>query len=189
MIAARKMKPASLAAIVAVAAFICGSMTGAGMAWAKLEKAVIINSGKDSPATPSLPPVKYFSKEQVEKQFNEQKDFGTLYDSDYGDENFKVKVTSRTKVPAAEVHKDFTDVLYIVKGSATLVTGGKLVDDMTPRTWPDGRPFTETKLARTMEGGESRQVSAGDVIVIPNGVTHWFKQVNGIFWFFNVKCR
>jgi len=25
--------------------------------------------------------------------------------------------------------------------------------------------------------------------VVPNGVTHWFKEINGTFWFFNVKCR
>jgi len=183
---AGKMKSWSL---VAIAAFVFGSAAGAGMAWARLGRDARAGSPGDTSTSAKLPPVKYFSKEQVEKEFNDQKDFGTLYDSDYGDENFKVKVTSRTKVPAAEVHKDFTDVLYIVRGSATLVTGGKLVDDITPRTWPDGRPFTETKLARSMEGGESRHVSAGDVIVVPNGVTHWFKEIDGTFWFFNVKCR
>jgi mannose-6-phosphate isomerase-like protein (cupin superfamily) len=175
--------------LVAIAAFVFGSAAGAGMAWATLGRDARAGSPGDTPTSSKLPPVKYFSKEQVEKEFNDQTDFGTLYDSDYGDEDFKVKVTSRTKVPAAEVHKDFTDVLYIVKGSATLVTGGKLVDDITPRAWPDGRPFTETKLARSMEGGESRHVSAGDVIVVPNGVTHWFKEIDGTFWFFNVKCR
>jgi mannose-6-phosphate isomerase-like protein (cupin superfamily) len=176
-----KVKAAS---IVALATFVFASM-----AWAQPGKDAAEKSRSDSSESSPLPPVKYFSKQEVEAAFHDQKDNGMLYDSDYGARNFEVKVTSRDKTPAAEVHLTRTDVVYIVKGSATLVTGGKLVDDITPRTWPDGRPFTETKIARTMVGGESRHVSVGDVVVIPNGVTHWFKDINGPFWFFNVKCR
>jgi mannose-6-phosphate isomerase-like protein (cupin superfamily) len=172
------------ASVAAIAAFMFASM-----AWAQPGKDTAEKSRVDSSVSKPLPPVKYFSKQEVEKEFHEQTDHGTLYNSDYGNRNFEVKVTSRDKVPGAEMHVTFTDVVYVVKGSATLVTGGKLVGDITPRTWPDGRPFTETKIARTMVGGESRHVSVGDVIVIPNGVTHWFKDIDAPFWFFNVKCR
>jgi quercetin dioxygenase-like cupin family protein len=113
----------------------------------------------------------------------------TIYAPDYGSHNFKVKTSKRTKTIAAEVHTQWTDVIYVVKGSATLVTGGQLKDDITPRTFPDGTPFNESKMARSIVGGHPRRVSQGDVIVIPNNVPHWFKDIDGPFWFFNVKTR
>jgi len=114
----------------------------------------------------------------------------TLYAPDYGEHNYSVKTSRREKPLAAELHMTYTDVLYVVKGSATLITGGKLVDDITPATYPNGKPFSkDEKWGRSISGGESRHLSAGDVVIIPNGVPHWFSQIDSSFWFFNVKVR
>jgi glc operon protein GlcG len=132
----------------------------------------------------------YFSKEEVDANFVHPKGMDdTLFHSDFGSESFIVKTSGRTKTLAAETHKTYTDILYIVKGSATLITGGTLVDDITPATYPDGKPFTETTMARSIVGGQSRRLAVGDVVVIPNGLPHWFTDVEGPFWFFNVKSR
>jgi glc operon protein GlcG len=141
------------------------------------------------PSMIAVPPVRYFSKQDVEATFNHQRKSETLFDSDYGSESFRVKASTRTKVLDAEIHLEWTDVIYVTKGAATLVTGGRLSDDTTPKTFPDGRPFTETKMGSSIIGGESRRVSVGDVVVIPAGTPHWFKDIDGPFWFFNVKTR
>ena len=38
-----------------------------------------------------------------------------------------------------------------------------------------------------IEGGETRQLSAGDVVVIERGTPHWFKAVEGRVEYFVVK--
>jgi mannose-6-phosphate isomerase-like protein (cupin superfamily) len=146
-----------------------------------------------SPAPPyaPLPAVVYFSRQEVDANFEHHKGKDeSLYDSDYGTQNFKIKTSHREKPTRAEVHLTYTDVVYVVKGSATLITGGKLVDIITPATYPDGRPFSQDEIwGRSIEGGESRHVSEGDVIVIPNGVPHWFSEIGAPFWFYNVKVK
>ena len=92
---------------------------------------------------------------------------------------FKVHTSRRTEDGLVEVHDDETDVIYVVEGSATLVTGGKPVDGKI--TAPG------QYRASGMEGGVARQVARGDVLVIPAGVTHWFKDVRGPFHYFTVK--
>ena len=67
----------------------------------------------------------------------------------------------------------------MLEGSATLVTGGRPVDAKT--TAPD-----EVR-APSIEGGTSRAVAKGDVIIIHNGVPHWFKEVRGPFLYYTVK--
>jgi glc operon protein GlcG len=41
--------------------------------------------------------------------------------------------------------------------------------------------------AKEIVGGEDHQLNKGDVIVIPNGIPHWFKEVNGTFLYYMVK--
>ncbi len=63
------------------------------------------------------------------------------------------------------------EVYYILEGSATLVTGG---------TIPDAKPMTPnstTLQGPRIEGGVSRHVSKGDVIIIPGRVPHWFSNL------------
>jgi len=71
------------------------------------------------------------------------------------------------------------NIFYILEGSATFVTGGK-------RKSPK-RPGPGESRAKEIVGGEDRHLVKGDVIVIPNGVPHWFKEVNGTFLYYVVK--
>lgn len=181
----RRGKSAFLAA---VAVLILASSVASGKSGTSASAAKSMQS--DSAASSKLPAVAYFSKAEVDANFEHPKAMDdTIYAPDYGSHNFKVKTSKRTKTIAAEVHTQWTDVIYVVKGSATLVTGGQLKDDITPRTFPDGTPFTESKMARSIVGGHPRRVSVGDVIIVPNNVPHWFKEIDGPFWFFNVKTR
>jgi len=173
------------ASIMAVVTFICASI-----AWARSHADAAKNSpGASTVTMMPVPPVRYFPRKEVEATFNHERPNETLFDSDYGSESFKVKASARTKLMSAETHMEWTDVIYIEKGSATLVTGGRLADDVTPKTFPDGKPYLETKMGTSIIGGESRRISVGDVVVIPAGTPHWFTDMEYPFWFFNVKTR
>lgn len=78
-----------------------------------------------------------------------------------------------------ELHDKETDVFYIVDGGATFVTGGKMVGGKVtaPGQW----------RANDIQGGEARHLTKGDVIVIPAGVPHWFKEVPHSVSYFVVK--
>jgi uncharacterized protein GlcG (DUF336 family)/mannose-6-phosphate isomerase-like protein (cupin superfamily) len=93
--------------------------------------------------------------------------------------NFKIHASRRTEPGMAEVHATETDIVYVVAGSATLVTGGTVVEPMATVSG-------ETR-GRTIEGGAETEVTTGDVFVVPAGVPHWFRQVEGPFQYFVVK--
>jgi quercetin dioxygenase-like cupin family protein len=93
--------------------------------------------------------------------------------------NFKVMALRRDKPGEVEIHDSDTDILYVLEGSANLVIGGNANE---PRKTTPG----ETR-AKTITGGESRHLVRGDVMVIPNGVPHWFNEVNGTFLYYMVK--
>jgi mannose-6-phosphate isomerase-like protein (cupin superfamily) len=94
--------------------------------------------------------------------------------------DYRVQCSNRTGPGVVEVHLNETDVMYFIDGSATLVTGGKTVDGKSEK---DPLQIRGTSI----EGGESRQVSKGDVVVVPAGVPHWFKEVPKSVSYFVVK--
>ena len=70
-----------------------------------------------------------------------------------------------------------SEIYYMLEGSATLVTGGTLVDERSSGTSPNTkRPnFRGSRI----EGGVSRRVVPGDVIIIPGRVPHWWSNLDG----------
>jgi len=96
--------------------------------------------------------------------------------------DYKIHASRRESMPGlAEIHTRDTDIIYVLQGSATLVTGGRAVG--ARETGP------EELRGSAIEGGESREITVGDVVVVPNGTPHWFKQVNGPLLYYVVKVR
>jgi mannose-6-phosphate isomerase-like protein (cupin superfamily) len=62
---------------------------------------------------------------------------------------------------AAQLHKSITEFYFIRDGSATLVTGGAIID-------------------KAISGGVERVVKPGDVVFIPPGVPHAIRDTTGI---------
>ncbi|HSU56317.1 MAG TPA: cupin domain-containing protein [Candidatus Dormibacteraeota bacterium] len=127
----------------------------------------------DNPATPKSAVI-HLSHEKVTAAFTGG---GPLLATN----NFKVQAGHRTGPGEVEIHDQDTDIFYILEGSATFVTGGKAVEI---RTTAPG----ETR-GKEITGGDERHLSKGDVIIIPKGVPHWFKEVNGTLNYFVVKVR
>jgi len=92
---------------------------------------------------------------------------------------YKVHASRRVEPGQAEIHTLDTDVIYVVDGSATLVTGGKAID--TKEIAPN--ELRGTKI----EGGQEHQITKGEVIIIPNGVPHQFTAVTGELHYFVCK--
>ena len=96
-------------------------------------------------------------------------------------DNYKVHASHRDGPGKVEVHVRDTDIIHVLHGGATLVTGGSVLDGKTVE--PD-----EIRGA-AIQGGESRKIAEGDVIVVPHGVPHWFEEVPGPLDYYVVKVR
>jgi len=93
--------------------------------------------------------------------------------------NFKIQAGRREVAGEVEMHDHDTDIFYILEGSATFVTGGTLVE---------ARKVAPGEVrAKEISGGDSRTLAKGDIIVIPTGVPHWFKEVHSPFLYYVVK--
>ena len=92
---------------------------------------------------------------------------------------YKVHASRRVDPGQAEIHTLDTDVIYVVDGSAMLVSGGKAID--TKEIAP--HEIRGTKI----EGGQEHQITKGEVIIIPNGVPHQFTGVTGELHYFVCK--
>ncbi len=92
---------------------------------------------------------------------------------------FKIHASRREGPGMAEVHTRDTDIVYVLEGSATLVTGGTVVA-------AKGTSMDEIR-GSAIEGGDTRRLAKGDVVVVPHGVPHWFRQVQGPLLYYVVK--
>ena len=93
--------------------------------------------------------------------------------------SFKIHASRREAPGLAEIHTQDTDIVYVLEGSATLVTGGNALGTNT---------IAPGEIrGSAIEGGKVRQIVKGDVVVIPNGVPHWFKEVEAPLLYYVVK--
>jgi quercetin dioxygenase-like cupin family protein len=90
-----------------------------------------------------------------------------------------VMVNRRTAPGQVEVHDKETDTFYVLDGSATFVTGGTMI----------GGAVTAAGQQRgtDIKGGDVHKLAKGDVMVIPAGVPHWFKEVPSSIDYYVVK--
>ena len=85
----------------------------------------------------------------------------------------------RDKAGQVEIHEKETDVMHIIDGEATFVTGGTIVG---------GKPTGPGQIRGTdIKGGMTQHVVKGDVIVVPAGTPHWFKEVPKSINYYVVK--
>jgi len=94
---------------------------------------------------------------------------------------YRIHAGFRDKAGIPEIHEYHLDIFYVTEGTATFITGGTPVD---PQVTKPGE-----MSAKEIKGGESRLLVAGDVIVIPAKVPHWFKDTSKSFKYFVVKVK
>lgn len=120
-------------------------------------------------------PVSYFEKEKVAAAFNKG---AVLFD---GSDKYMVHASRRDQAGLVEVHERDADIIYVLDGTATFVTGGAVVG---------GKTIAPGEIrGSNISGGETRQIAQGDVIIVPAGTPHWFKEVPGPLAYYVVKAR
>jgi mannose-6-phosphate isomerase-like protein (cupin superfamily) len=118
--------------------------------------------------------VAFFARGEVDLKFETG---GLLLDAGV----FKLDAGRREERGEVEYHEDVVDVMHIVGGTATVVTGGEMLDV---------RELAPGELrARALDGGWPHELHEGDVFVIPNGVPHQFTEVTSPFLYFVVKVE
>jgi mannose-6-phosphate isomerase-like protein (cupin superfamily) len=119
--------------------------------------------------------VTYFDKDKVRESFAKG---SVLFDAS---DKYMVHTSRRDKAGMAEVHTKDADIIYVQEGTATFVTGGAVVD-------PKNIAADEIRGSQ-INGGETRQISKGDVIIVPAGTPHWFKEIPAPMTYYVVKAR
>lgn len=136
--------------------------------------ATLTNAAQQGPS----PKVQYYPHEQVATAFGKGE---TLTQGKSGQGIYRVLTARRDGPGEVEIHKLDTDVLYVIKGSSTFVTGGKVVD--AKKTVPN------EERGKSIQGGTTRHLGEGDMLIIPHGIPHWFEAVQPPFLYLVVKVR
>jgi mannose-6-phosphate isomerase-like protein (cupin superfamily) len=89
----------------------------------------------------------------------------------------RINIVRRTKAAGAVAHDGFAELHHIVEGSGTLVTGGTIL-----------RPAGGAAAGiATIQSGVARRIGKGDVILIPAGLPHWYKDLDGTITYLEVR--
>jgi mannose-6-phosphate isomerase-like protein (cupin superfamily) len=78
--------------------------------------------------------------------------------------NLSLMLSVRTASGIGELHQHFDDLMIVEHGAATLVTGGSLAE---PKAISPGEI-----RGIGVKGGTLRDISVGDVVIVPAGVPH-----------------
>ncbi len=90
-----------------------------------------------------------------------------------------VSGSHRDKAGQVEIHDKETDVIYMIEGQATFVTGGTVIGQKATKAGQS--------VGTDIKNGETHHLTKGDVIVVPAGIPHWFKEVPGSVSYYVVK--
>lgn len=93
--------------------------------------------------------------------------------------NVNIQISKRTATGEVELHEKATDTFYVLSGVATFVVGGQATGMKT--TAPN------EQRGPSMTGGTTYTLKKGDVMVVPAGTTHWFKEIKEPFESYIVK--
>jgi mannose-6-phosphate isomerase-like protein (cupin superfamily) len=87
-----------------------------------------------------------------------------------GSHSINIRIVRPTDEPL--VHANSLDVWLVAAGTATAVTGGELVGMKK-------RPNSEDAAGTAIKAGVEQPLKAGDVLYVPPGVPHGFKDIQG----------
>ncbi|PWU03504.1 MAG: hypothetical protein C5B51_18985 [Terriglobia bacterium] len=84
---------------------------------------------------------------------------------------YNANLEYRASVGPAAIHEKEAEMFYVIDGTATLVTGGKLAEEK--------RTNAENLSGTGIEGGTPRNIGKGDFIIVPENTAHWFSKIDG----------
>jgi|HubBroStandDraft_2_1064218.scaffolds.fasta_scaffold806869_1 mannose-6-phosphate isomerase-like protein (cupin superfamily) len=87
-------------------------------------------------------------------------------------DQYSIQEVHRSKAAPPAVHAGWTELHFILDGSATFTTGGKIIG---------------SGGSATIDGGVSRKVQKGDAVIVPPNTPHWYNQVDGSLTYLEVR--
>lgn len=154
---------------------IIGAVGVSGASSAAQDEEFAMAAASGFHANGAAKPITFFDSQKVSAAFDKG---AVLFDQG---EKYMVHASRREKAGQVEIHEDDADIVYVLDGKATLVTGGTAIDAKTVGAGE--------LRADNLNGGDTREIVKGDVIVIPAGTPHWFKTVTDPFLYYVVKAR
>ena len=131
------------------------------------------------------PLITYFSHEKVDASFAQALASTGSRDlfarKDRQGRTWAIHSNSRGKADEGVLHshEDWTGVVMIMNGAATFITPGAASTAQGARETPEG--------GRLIGAGESHRVSKGDVVIIPPGAPHMYKNIEEPFRYLVVQ--
>ena len=89
-------------------------------------------------------------------------------------DQYRVSLVKRDKSAGALAHPGNTELLYIVEGAGTVITGGTIVPAA------NGKPAS-------IANGVTQKIVKGDVVIVPAGSAHWFAAVDSPITYLEVR--
>ena len=129
-------------------------------------------------AQPAKPPTKLYASSAdvqalIAKAKAEHKG-GNTVELVVNDEGYPFQLEHRTSTTPPSIHPTHAELIEVIEGSCTLVTGGKLVG---------AKPAAAgamTQGGTAIEGGSTRKIAKGDYILVPANTPHQYTEVNGL---------
>ena len=90
------------------------------------------------------------------------------------DEGYPFQLEYRTTTTPPSIHPTHAELIEIIEGSCTLITGGKLIGAKP------AAPGAMTQGGTAIEGGTPRKVAKGDYIMVPANTPHQYTEVKGL---------
>jgi mannose-6-phosphate isomerase-like protein (cupin superfamily) len=89
-------------------------------------------------------------------------------------DQYSINEVHRVKDGAPAIHPGHTELHFILEGSGTFVTGGKIV-------------AVAGQSQSIVEGGVSQAVKKGDAVLVPPNTPHWYQHVDSPITYLEVR--
>jgi hypothetical protein len=91
------------------------------------------------------------------------------------DEGYPFQLEYRTDTTPPSIHPTHAELIEVIEGSCTLVTGGKMVG-----LKPAATPGAMTQGGTAIDGGSKQHIAKGDYILVPANTPHQYTEVKGL---------
>jgi quercetin dioxygenase-like cupin family protein len=89
-------------------------------------------------------------------------------------QGYPLQLEYRTGTTPPSIHPAHAELIEVVEGSCTLITGGTLVGAKP------GAPGAMTIGGTAITGGTSRKIAKGDYVLVPANTPHQYTDVQGL---------